>query len=127
MNKPQVMPKYFVNGFFVLGIVGAVSFRILIVLGKVAPDLVRPVWYLGVVSYVFFFVYRYYISQKRRRAITNFNLVEKLESGQKLSKIETEVNIYLLNSITRSKENLNYLIIFILSIVMIFFDIILNF
>jgi len=126
-SQPKVMPKYLVNGFFALGIVGAVSFRSLIVLGKVAPFLVRPIWYLGVLSYVFFFLYRYYITEKRRRAIVSFNLIEKLEKGEKLNEIETGVNIYLLNSVIRSKENLNYLIIFILSVVMIFLDIILNF
>jgi len=111
-----------INLFFLVGLVAACSFRILIVFSHTYQDLFRPVWYLGTVGYLFFFLYRYAISQKRKMAIEQYGLISKFKDGANLSAEDREVVIYLLSSLMKSRENINYLFIFGLSFLAIIAD-----
>lgn len=93
------------------------------VLGYVEPSLVAPVWYFGVCGYMIFFLYRFYITVKRKRAIRDHQLIEKVSAGQCLEGRDREVLMYLLTSICVSREHINYYIIFTLSIVAIAVDV----
>ena len=66
---PQTMSPYMINLFFMIGLLAAFSFRILIVFSHTYEDLFRPVWYLGTIGYLLFFLYRFMISQKRKGKI----------------------------------------------------------
>ena len=92
---------------------------------KYSPAWVRPVWYFGVIGYLLFFVYRYYISLRRKRTIAQSDIMEKIRAGAALSAEDRDAALYLLNSIRRSPEDWNYLAIFILSIVAIGLDLLL--
>ncbi len=122
-RKPHVVPPYVIYGFFTLGLVSAVAFRAIIVLMRLEPAWVRPVWYVGICGYVLFFLYRYRISRKRKHAIEEYGLIEKLRSGEPCGPEEREVILYLLSSIKSSMEDLNYAIIFLLSLLAIAADI----
>lgn len=121
-NVPKIIPKPVIIGFFLLGLLSSVAFRAILFLQKYEPHWVRPVWYFGVIGYLVFFVYRYYISQRRKRTITRSGLIPKIRDGEPLSSDEREANLYLLNSIQKSQEDWNYLAIFILSIAAIALD-----
>jgi len=125
-GRPHVVPKYIVYTFFLLGLFSAVAFRAIIVFQHLEPGWVRPVWYLAVVGYIFFFIYRFRISKKRKRAISDYNLIEKVRAGACLGEEEREVLIYLLSSIRVSLEDINYAIIFIMSFVAVAADILLT-
>ena len=125
-ETPHTLPASLINLFFVVGLLAAFAFRTLIVLPHVRPDLFRPVWYLGTIGYVLFFFYRYTISQKRRNTIKNFSLIAKLNEQKTLSDDERQAVVYLLSSINKSRENLNYLFIFLLSFLAIGFDLLLG-
>jgi len=125
-NSPHTLPKTVIVGAMVLGMLSALSFRILMVLEQFEPDLVKPVWYFGVVGYIFFFLYRYLITRKRKRFIEDFKLIEKVEAGQCLVGKDREVLIYLLSSIRVSREHVNYYVIFMLSIMAILADLALS-
>ncbi|VAX31306.1 hypothetical protein MNBD_NITROSPIRAE02-1062, partial [hydrothermal vent metagenome] len=86
----------------------------------------RPVWYVGTIGYCFFFLYRYGISKKRKRTVDGFRLIEKLKSDAPLSDEDRKVILYLLSSIKASLEDINYAIIFLLSIAAIVADLILT-
>lgn len=124
-SVPKIIPKPVIIGFFLLGLLSSVAFRAIILLQKYEPHWVRPVWYFGVIGYLVFFVYRYYISQRRKRTIARSGLIEKIRAGQPLNADERDANLYLLNSIQKSQEDWNYLAIFILSIVAIALDLVL--
>ncbi|MHB0867821.1 MAG: hypothetical protein ACYC6B_09040 [Thermoleophilia bacterium] len=115
-------PRYRIYGALVLGLATAIALRAIIVLQHAAPDWVRPVWYFAVLGNFVFFYYRYQIAEKRKAAIKDHQLIEKLSESDRLSEDDREVLIYLLNSITRSPEHLNYLIIFVFSLVAIAID-----
>jgi hypothetical protein len=122
-KHPHTLPGPVIHGFFLIGVLSAVAFRLIIVLPHVEPAWVRPVWYAGVIGYIIFFLYRYYISRKRKKAIRDHDLIEKLKANACLSDDDRDVTIYLLSSIMKSMEDLNYYIIFILSILAIAADI----
>ncbi|MDL1976565.1 MAG: hypothetical protein LWX52_00445 [Deltaproteobacteria bacterium] len=125
-KHPHTLPPYIINLFFIIGLLSAVAFRIIIVFQHIRPELFRPVWYFGVIGYMFFFLYRYVISLKRKRAIHEYNLISKLQGDEKLSSEDREVAVYLLSSLKKSRENLNYLFIFALSGIAVVIDILLS-
>jgi len=125
-RKPHIVPGYVIYSFFILGLVSAIAFRAIIVLQNLEPSWVRPVWYIGAAGYFFFFIYRYKITKKRKKAVEEFQLIEKLKSNACLKDDDREVVLYLLRSIKFSPEDINYAIIFILSIIAILADVFLN-
>lgn len=120
------MPKYVIYGFFVIGLISAIAFRAIIVFQHLEPSWVRPVWYAGIIGYIFFFLYRYRITKKRKKAIDDFQLIDKVKANACLTEEDREIVLYLLSSIKSSPEDLNYAIIFILSILAILADILLT-
>ena len=125
-QNPHIVPKYVLYGFFSLGLISAIAFRAIIVFQHLEPKWVRPVWYMGIVGYLLFFFYRFKIAKKRKKAISDFGLLEKVKNNTPLTDEDREVLLYLLSSIKVSLEDMNYVIIFLLSIVAIAADIILS-
>jgi hypothetical protein len=126
-KKPSIAPAYKIYGYFILGIATAIAFRALIVIDHIQPTWVRPVWYFGVLGNFVFFFYRFRVSVKRKRAVSEFQLIEKIRSGDSLSPTDQEVLIYVLRSIKLSPENINYLIIFLFSLLAIGLDVLLSY
>ncbi len=125
-QKPHIVPKYVKLGFFSLGLLSAIAFRAIIIFQQLEPSWVRPVWYMGIIGYLLFFLYRFRITKKRKKAVSDFGLLEKVESNAPLTEEDREALTYLLSSITVSPEDMNYAIIFLLSIVAIAADIVLS-
>ena len=122
---PRIVPKSVIISFFILGLLSSVAFRAIVLLQKYSPEWVRPAWYFGVLGYMAFFIYRYYISQRRKRAIAQTSVIEKIRDGTPLSSDDREAALYLLNSVSKSQEDWNYLAIFVLSILAIVLDLLL--
>jgi len=122
---PKIIPKPIIITFFLVGLLSSVAFRAIIIFQKLSPSWVRPVWYFGVIGYMLFFMYRYAISARRKRAITHTNIIEKLRRARELTPADREAALYLLNSIRKSPEDWNYLAIFILSLAAIALDLLL--
>ena len=122
---PKIIPKPVIVGFFLLGLLSSVAFRAIVLLQKYEPGWVRPVWYFGVVGYMLFFIYRYYISQRRKRTIARTDVIEKIRAGRELSADDREAALYLLKSVRASQEDWNYLAISVLSIGAIALDLLL--
>ena len=122
---PALLPKPVIVTFFVLGVLSSVAFRAIILFQKFSPGWVRPVWYFGVIGYMVFFMYRYGISLRRKRTIARSGIIEKLQTGAPLSADDRGAVLYLLNSVRKSREDWNYLAIFVLSVVAIALDLML--
>jgi hypothetical protein len=125
-HKAHVVPRYVIYGFFILGLLSAIAFRAIILFQRLEPSWVRPVWYIGTIGYFFFFLYRYAITKKRKSAIEEFQLIEKVKTNACLTDQDREVVLYLLSSIRLSLEDINYAIIFILSLVAVATDLLLS-
>jgi hypothetical protein len=122
---PKTVPPWVIYLFLVIGLLSAVAFRLLTIINTFSPALMRPVWYFGVIGYIFFFAYRYYISEKRKTAIRANRLLEKIQGQGEIAPADRALIAYVLSSIIKSKENLNYLFIFVLSIAAVGVDILL--
>ncbi len=122
---PKTVPPFVIYLFLVIGLLSAVAFRLLTIINTFSPSLLRPVWYFGVIGYIFFFAYRYHISEKRKNAIRANRLLEKIQGRGDISSEDRALIAYVLSSIIKSKENLNYLFIFVLSIAAVAVDILL--
>ena len=121
-KHPELSSRTMIYGAFALGLATAIAIRVLIILDHVQPDWVRPVWYFAVIGNFVFFLYRYRITAKRKRAVRKHQLIEKLSANQTLTPDDIKVLTYLLTSIKKSPENLNYLIISAFSILAIAID-----
>lgn len=126
MNKgqasPSIAPTYKIYFFLILGLSTAVSFRALIIIDRLQPDWVRPLWYFAVLGNFLFFCYRYLISKKRKETIQHFELIDKINNEEQLKPEDRRALNYILQSIKQSPENINYLIISIFSLVAIAID-----
>ncbi len=125
-KKPHTLPPSVVYIFFALGIISATAFRAIIFFQRFEPQWVRPVWYIGTIGYMLFFLYRFYIAEKRKKTIERFQLIEKVKANACLTNEDREIVIYLLSSIKRSPENINYFVIFIFSVIAVAIDIYLS-
>ncbi|MCX5717792.1 MAG: hypothetical protein NTW44_05675, partial [Nitrospirae bacterium] len=89
-RRPHILPKYVIYGFFVIGLISAIAFRAIIVFQHLEPSWVRPVWYAGIIGYIFFFLYRYRITKKRKKAIDDFQLIDKVKANACLTEEDRE-------------------------------------
>ncbi|MHB1381529.1 MAG: hypothetical protein ACYCXJ_04830 [Thermoleophilia bacterium] len=121
-QPPTLAPGYKIYGALGIGLAAAIAIRALIVLDHVEPDWVRPVWYFAILGNFVFFYYRYQITRKRKKAVREHALIEKISSEAPLEPEDRVVLVYLLSSIRKSPENINYLIIFLFSLVAIALD-----
>lgn len=126
MAHTKTLPPWVINFFFFLGLLSAFLFRALIFFNHFAPSWSRPAWYGGVIGYLLFFGYRYYISHKRRMSILQNRLMEKVQASNIDPDDKSEI-VYLFQSIIQSKEMFNYIFIFSVSLIAIVADIVLMF
>jgi len=126
-RPPQLAGNFKIYGAFALGLATAIAVRALIVLGHVRPTWVRPVWYFAVLGNFVFFYYRFQITEKRKRAVKEHGLIEKISSREALSQVDRDAIVYLLKSIEKSPEHINYLIIVVFSLLAIAIDLTLVF
>jgi len=127
INKlPHTMPGPVIYGAMILGLLAAVAFRILTIVEALNPAWVRPIWYFAVLGYIVFFTYRYFITEKRKRVITANRLREKVMAGEKLTGDDRELLNYVLSSVVKSKEHINYIFIVAVSLLVVAADILLT-
>ena len=124
-RRPHTVPPFVIYLFMVIGLLSAVAFRLLTIINRIDPALMRPVWYLGVIGYILFFAYRYYITEKRKMTIIDNRLLEKIREPDTLDPEDRERIEYVLSSLVKSKENINYLFIFVLSVLAVGADLLL--
>lgn len=122
---PKTVSPFVIYLFLIIGLLSAVAFRLLTIINTFYPFLMRPIWYFGVIGYILFFAYRFHITEKRKNAIRANRLLEKIQGQGEINVEDLALIAYVLSSIVKSKENLNYLFIFILSVVAVGVDIIL--
>ncbi len=121
-HVPHRFPSWVTWFAFAIGLTGAISLRLILVAKAYKPELITFFWYLGVCGNMVFFMFRSYISSRRRRTIEELRLLEKLEKRRPLSEEDLQALKYLVASIKVSKERWNYAIIFVCSLAAIFWD-----
>ncbi len=121
---PSKYPAWVTWAAFGVGITGSLSLRLILVAKAYEPSLVRLLWYIGVCGNMLFFMFRAFITQRRRRLITMLNLQKKLQGERRLSRDDYKALYYLVGSLYSSKERWNYAVIFFFSIMAIIWDLV---
>ncbi len=122
IHVPHRFPPWVTWLAFGIGLTGSISLRLILVAKAYRPELITFFWYVGVCGNMCFFMFRAYISSRRRRTIEKLRLLEKLENKDSLSEEDLKALKYLVASIQISKERWNYAVIFVCSLVAIFWD-----
>ena len=112
--------------FFIVGLIGAVGFRAVLIINKFNFLLATLVWYIASISYVFYYLYRYYIEQKRREILISSKLKYKLDNNLELDKNDRKSLKKIVDSLIVSKQNLNLIILIILSFISLAIQLILD-
>ncbi|MDD5191817.1 MAG: hypothetical protein PHH54_04045 [Candidatus Nanoarchaeia archaeon] len=119
--------KFYSTFFFIIGLIGAVGFRIVLIVNKWSTLSASLIWYIAVTSYILFYLYRYYIEQKRRQILVSGRLKYKLDNGIELNEQDRKNIKLIIDSLMVSKQNLNLIILVIVSIVSLIIQIVLDF
>ncbi len=114
-TPPRVGP-FVIWGYFFIGLLSVIFFRIIPIASHVNPLFGKISWYGAVICSMIFFWRRGKISRRRLRLIQERGLVEKVETRTPLNQEDYETIGYILWSNQASKEWVNYLAIFILSL-----------
>ncbi len=124
---PHRLPAWVSWAAFSLGLTGSISLRLILIAKAYHPALIDFFWYLGVCGNMVFFMFRAYISFRRRRVIEERRLLTKLQEPQSLSEEDLKALHYLVSSLKISKERWNYWVIFLCSFLAIAWDLWLRF
>ncbi len=121
-NVPHTLPHWVAWLAFGVGLSGAISLRLILLAKAYRPELIRLFWYMGVCGNMVFFMFRSYITRRRRRLIMDLSLMEKMKDPDNLCPEDYEAIKYLISSLSASKEQWNYAVIFVFSMAAIAWD-----
>ena len=122
-HVPKRLPDWVTWLAFGVGLTGAISLRLILVAKAYWPHLIRLFWYVGVLGNMCFFLFRSFITYRRRHIILELDLLEKLRQMKPLQPIDYKALHYLVASLYISKERWNYFVIFLFSMLAISWDI----
>lgn len=108
--------------FLWIGLLAGIAVRSITFFDRFNPGAVIWVWRYAMISYTVFFGYRYLITRKRRRIVSEMQLESKISELEGMDAEDKKATLYVLRSIMRSKELINYSFICILSLVALALD-----
>ncbi|MDO9516750.1 MAG: hypothetical protein Q7J10_01760 [Methanosarcinaceae archaeon] len=123
---PQGQSITSVKIYFWIGIISAILLRAILIADHYNSQISDLMWYMGVIGYLIFFAHRYDIAKRRYGVIKDLGLLEKIEMRKSLSEEDFDGLDYVMWSLSVSKERLNYLAIFVLSIAAILLSLMLD-
>lgn len=122
-NIPAPFPVWVTWFAFAVGLTGALFLRLILVAKAYWPGMIRPFWYIAILGNMLFFLFRAYITKRRKRLISDLHLLDKLQDEKGLCQEDYRALRYLVVSLNASKEMWNYAVIFVLSVLAILWDI----
>ena len=101
--------------FFMLAIIAAIAIRVVNIALDFSPVMAKVFWYIGVVGFFIFFIYKYRSDRLLQRELKNTGLVDKLLEKADLSEHDYEVLGTVLCRLSSKKDGINYFVIFFTS------------
>ena len=121
MNK--LNHRYYRNFLFAIGIIATIAYRIIIVLNYYSAIWVEIAWYIGTIGFVWYFIHRYKVENKRDNLIEKLKLVKKIENKEELNDKERQATVYILKGLKTSLAKWNYIAIFVFSTIALIYAI----
>ena len=113
--------------YFIIGLIAAFAYRVIIVLNFFDPLWVKIAWYTGTIGFVIYFWNRYNVVQTYRQLIEENELVDTVKHLKGVSKRQREALLHIVSTLNTTKAQLNYVFIFILSAIALVVGIYLDF
>ncbi len=107
--------------FFFVGILATIAIRLVTVLGDHDPVYGKIAWYIGVVGFFVFFVYKFKVDGVRSKLIRQADLIEKMNKREELKEEDYQIASSVFCSLSSNKDLINYFIIFTTSIIAFLF------
>lgn len=123
--KPN--PKPVRMFYFWSGIIATISYRIIIIFTNNQIFWLKLFWYIGTVGFIIYFIHRYQISEKRSQVIIDHGLEEKVEGLNEINGDDKEALKFIIKSLEVSSERINYIVIFVSSVLALLIGIYLDF
>ena len=101
--------------FFIIGLIATFAIRVVTVLMHLGPAYGRIAWYVGVVGFFLFFIYKFKVGHARAKRIEESGLSDKIKQNKPLSCNDYALINSILCGVGSRKERINYFFIFLLS------------
>ncbi|MDD4957261.1 MAG: hypothetical protein PHH49_05800, partial [Candidatus Omnitrophica bacterium] len=101
--------------FFLIGLIATVAIRVVTVLMHLKPIYGSIAWYIGIIGFFLFFVYKFKVGHARAKRIEESGLSEKITKNKPLDCDDYALINSILCGIGSKKERVNYFFIFFLS------------
>jgi hypothetical protein len=98
--------------FFLIGVIATVAVRLVTVLIDVNPVYGKAAWYIGIIGFFIFFIYKFKTDHERSVIIRRRALITKMSREDKLEKEDRESLAAILCALSSSKDKINYFFIF---------------
>ena len=113
--------------FFAIGLVATFSVRLVVILMDYNTLYAKIAWYVGVLGFFIFFLYKFNVDHARSRLITRESLLEKIKARSALQDKDYVMMHSILCSLNSAKDRINYFVIFATSIITFTFALYLDF
>lgn len=113
--------------YFWLGLIATFSYRIIIILNFFEPTWVKVAWYVGTVGFIFYFWSRYKVVKQFSFLIKEEQLVSAVKNVSGVSPEQKKALSFIVETLSKTKAQINYIMIFIMSAVALLAAIILDF
>ena len=102
--------------YFWLGIIATFAYRIIIVLNFFEPVWVKVAWYVGTIGFIVYFWSRYKVVKQFSTLIADEKLEDAVEKAENVSDDQRKALTHIIGTLRTTKAQVNYEIIFILSV-----------
>ena len=113
--------------FFIKGLIATIAVRAVTVLVHIDPVYGQIAWYVGVLGFFIFFVYKFKVEHARSQLIKKSRLMQKISQEDNIEKGDRELIGSLLCALSSNKDRINYFVIFVSSAIALAIAIYLDF
>jgi len=103
--------------FFIIGLIATIAIRAIGISGLFNIVVTKILWYIGVLGFLLFFIYKYKVENERRKMIIENNIIKKIILESNIDEKDKEVLSSLLCGFISKKDTINYFVIFFTSAV----------
>jgi len=112
--------------FFFIGLIATIAIRAVTVLIHINPIYGQIAWYIGVLGFFIFFIYKFKVDSARYQLIKDNKLVDKVLRTDNIEKEDRILISSVLCALSSNKDRINYFLIFASSavalIIAVYFD-----
>jgi len=113
--------------FFIIGLLATVSVRLVSLFMDYNIIYSKIAWYVGVVGFFIFFLYKFRVDSARARFISSRDLMNKIRDNKGLEEEDFRLVSEILCGLSSNKDRINYIFIFGSSVMALLFAIYIDF